>query len=246
MTERTEQRALSGTLLEGQQSQLANRLLTAFVIAAFPFLLVMGNVRLVMTPAFLNFEYTRPGFPADFYGFTQEDRLHFAPYAVNYLLNSEDITYLGDLTFPDGSPLFNERELRHMRDVKVVTQLTYGVAVVAALAALGAGYALGKRGLLRMTLFRASLLTLGLIVAIVIAAVLNWNFFFTAFHTLFFESGTWYFAYSDTLIRLFPEQFWFDAALMIGGLTTLEAALVLVLTWYRRPHPVKAINPDNV
>jgi uncharacterized membrane protein len=31
---------------------------------------------------------------------------------------------------------------------------------------------------------------------------------FVGFHQVFFDAGTWTFAYSDTLIRLFPERFW--------------------------------------
>lgn len=205
--------------------------LSAFLSIAFPLVMVMLNVRLVMTPAFLTFEYTRPGFPEDFYGFTQADRLNYAPYAINYLLNGEGITYLGDLRFPDGTSLFNDRELRHMRDVKTVTQIAYGTALVVSLLALGAAYILWRRHRLALALFRGSLLTLGMIAAVIFSTVLNWNFFFTGFHTLFFKSGTWYFAYSDTLIRLFPEQFWFDASLLIGGLTIAEALAVLLLAW---------------
>ena len=209
-------------------------ILRTFLTIAFPLLVVLVIVRLIMTPAFLTLEYNRPGFPADFYGLTREERLEYAPYAIDYLFNGEDVTFLGDLTFPDGTPMFNVRELRHMHDVKIVTQIAFGAALV-----LGISYAVvviflwrrGWRTTLRQALFSASLLTLGIIFSIVFVAVLNWDFFFTAFHTLFFEDDTWYFAYSDTLIRLFPEQFWFDAALLIGGLTVLTSLIILGVTW---------------
>ncbi|MBZ0286007.1 MAG: DUF1461 domain-containing protein, partial [Anaerolineae bacterium] len=130
-------------------------------------------------------------------------------------------------------PLFNERELRHMNDVQVVTQVAFALTL---LLAVLAGLALtllrrGAPGMVRLALFRGSLLTLGLVAAIIVVAVFNWEFFFVGFHSLFFESNTWYFEYSDTLIRLFPEQFWFDAALLVGGLTTLTALGVLFVTW---------------
>jgi integral membrane protein (TIGR01906 family) len=201
-----------------------------FVTIVLPLLFIMVNVRLAMSPVFLNFEYARPNFPVDMYGFTQEDRLRYAPYAINYLLNGEDITYLGDLKFDDGASLFNARELRHMRDVKTLTQIAYIAATVTGLLVAIAGYFLWQRGRLHMALFRGALVTLALIVAIVLAAVISWDVFFTGFHSLFFESDTWYFAYSDTLIRLFPEQFWFDAALLIGGLAVIEALVVIAFT----------------
>jgi integral membrane protein (TIGR01906 family) len=204
-------------------------------MVAVPLLLTMGSVRLVMTPAFLSLEYNRPGFPDDVFGFTREDRLNYAPFALNYLLNGAAITYLGDLRFPDGKSLYTVEELRHMRDVKIVTQAAFGIAIVVGLATLAGIVFMWRSRALRPTLWQAllngSLLTGGLIAAIVIGAVFAWDNFFTLFHTIFFAAGTWQFAYSDTLIRLFPEQFWFDAALTIGGLTTAGAVLVGAAAW---------------
>jgi integral membrane protein (TIGR01906 family) len=217
---------------EQQPSRLGIRLLQVFIAVAFPVLLVLLNARLVMSPAFLYFEYTRPDFPDDYYGLTMQDRLNYAPYAINYLLNGADITYLGDLRFADGAPLFNERELRHMHDVKLMTQIAFGGALIVSILAITAGYVLLHLGRLTRALMQGSMATLGLIATIVIVAIFSWDTFFTGFHSLFFADGTWYFAYSDTLIRLFPEQFWFDAALLVGGLTTLQAGLVLLVIWY--------------
>ena len=38
-----------------------------------------------------------------------------------------------------------------------------------------------------------------------------------ALHDLLFPPGTWIFPFSDTLIRLFPEQFWRDALAALAG-----------------------------
>jgi len=205
-----------------------------YLILIFPVLLVLISARLVMSEVFLQFEYNRPGFPEDYYGMTREQRLHYAPFAVAYLLNGEGIDFLANLKFPDGEPLFNARELRHMQDVKTVTQIAFAVAVVSGLLALASAVYLYSRSrtALRKSLFQGSILTLAIVAAIIIVAILNWNYFFTLFHTLFFESGTWYFLYSDSLIRLFPEQFWFDAALTIGAFTVLGALVTLLAVWF--------------
>lgn len=209
------------------------RIAQTYLVIAFPVLLVLLAVRLVMTPLFLQFEYNRADFPADPYGFTREDRFAYAPYALDYLLNGAGIEYLGDLKFEDGGALYNADELRHMRDVKTVTQMAFGGALVGGMLAIGAGVYLLRRNAerLRRALFFGALLTLAMVAAIIIVAVVNWEFFFVTFHQLFFQSGTWYFPTSDTLIRLFPEQFWFDAALVIGGITVLTALIVLGITW---------------
>lgn len=214
--------------------RLSYALIGLFLTLAVPVLLTLFSVRLVMTPLFIQLEYNRPGFPVDRYGFTLDDRLRLAPYAVNYLLNGEDIDYLGDLTFSDGSPLYTARELHHMADVKIVTQIAYLVLAIITGVTLALVVWMNRdserRAVLRQGLFNGAALTLGLIVMIVVGAVVAWDVFFTTFHQMFFADGTWVFLYSDTLIRLFPEQFWFDAALFIGALTVIGAVVTLFLT----------------
>lgn len=211
------------------------RLAEAYLTVAFPVLLVLIAARLVMTPLFLQFEYNRPDFPDDPFGFTREDRFTYAPYALDYLLNGEGIEYLADLKFPNGASLYQADELYHMRDVKSLTQIAFGSAVAGGLLAIGAMVYLRRRarGELNRALFFGSTLTLGIVAAIVILALVDWEFFFVGFHRLFFAGGTWYFPTSDTLIRLFPEQFWFDAALTIGGITVGTSLIVCFVTWRR-------------
>ena len=48
-----------------------------------PIIMVLTSVRLLMTDAFVRFNYALPGFPEDRYGFTQADRLHHAPIALD-------------------------------------------------------------------------------------------------------------------------------------------------------------------
>jgi integral membrane protein (TIGR01906 family) len=58
-------------------------------------------------------------------------------------------------------------------------------------------------------------------------AVAFWQFF-TLFHELFFKGNSWLFENSDTLIRLFPLQFWQDAFLWVG-IIAVGGALGLAL-----------------
>ncbi|MEW6239233.1 MAG: TIGR01906 family membrane protein [Chloroflexota bacterium] len=188
-----------------------------------PIFLIGLALRLLLTPVFPQIEYRMPGFPPDEYSFTLQDRLHWSKFAVEYLVNDADISYLGDLQFEDGSPLFNERELSHMDDVKAVTRgaLAAFYAVVLVLAALGLWAWRGdwlpafRQGLRRGGWLMVALAALiGVIVAagMFLSADLFWAFF-SGFHTLFFEGDSWLFLYSDTLIRLFPLRFWQDAFL---------------------------------
>ncbi len=219
MTTVTETRTPNGVL----------RIAKTYLIVIFPIVLVLLAARLVMTPLFLQFEYNRADFPEDSFGFTREDRLNYAPYALNYLLNGAGVKYLGDLKDADGRLLYEADELRHMRDVKNLTQIAFGVAFVAGLIGIADAVFLFRRSResLRGALFYAAFVTLALVVAIVVVALVDWEGFFVSFHEMFFQNATWYFPTSDTLIRLFPEQFWFDAALTIGGITVGVSLLTM-------------------
>lgn len=169
-----------------------------------------------------------PGFPADEYGFTLEDRLRWAPYAQIYLTNNEGIEFLADLQFDDGTPLFNERELSHMKDVKIVTKGALNVfyGALAGLALLGLwskrphqmrAYLQGLKQGGWVIVGLAGVVAIVVLVGMFLSPELFWGFF-EGFHSLFFEGDSWLFLYTDTLIRLFPLRFWQDTFLFAAGL----------------------------
>lgn len=211
---------------------------TLLLTLAIPVVLVLVSVRLVMSPVFLAYEYNRPGFPVDAYGITREERLTYGPLAVDYLLNDAGIETLSSQVFSNGTRLYTPLELQHMEDVKVVTQTAFNLLVILLISLAASAFFLLRSNshierikAFWQGLFNGGLLTLGLIVTIVFGAIFAWDYFFVTFHRLFFADGTWVFLYSDTLIRLFPERLWFDAALLIGLLTVSGAAILILFSW---------------
>lgn len=201
-------------------------LLSYLVSLATPLVLIGLALRILLTPLYYTIEYNMPYFPADEYGFTKEDRLKWAKPSVEYLVNSADISYLGDLKFDNGTPIYGEAELSHMHDVKNVVQgalkawyLSIAVLVVLAILAQRSGWMpLYLTGLRRGGWWMIGLAaTLGFIAGagILLNPDIFWNFF-AWFHSLFFEGDSWLFYYSDTLIRLFPIRFWQDAVIAIA------------------------------
>jgi integral membrane protein (TIGR01906 family) len=188
-----------------------------------PLALIGTALRILLSPLYFNVEYRMPYFPMDEYGLTQQDRLQWAPFALTYLTNGADISYLGDLKFDDGTSLYNERELSHMADVKQVVINALGVWTIS-LISLAVLAFLAKRGDwipdYLNALRRGGWWMIGLAAALGLIAgagiTLNPNIFwqfFTLFHKIFFTGDSWLFYYSDTLIRLFPMRFWQDAFL---------------------------------
>lgn len=159
---------------------------------------------------------------------------------------------LGDL-YSDGpfdaalsgdEPLLNERERSHMHDVAVLVRILLGVLIIAVV--LG-GVALAWLRREPRRVGRIMFVVGGLIggVAVVLAAVFAVAFepAFLFFHELFFPPGTYLFEPGSRLITLFPEGFWFDAALAAGATVVLAALLVTLLgfgLWRRQAPPASA------
>ena len=223
---------------------IKSRAMKLLLALALLCLLMMTAARLLLSHEFLRLEYFRPGFPADSYGFSVDDRMMYGRVAIDYLFNREPIAFLGELRLPLGlcflpptaaedCSLFTQAELRHMWDVKQVAQIAFALAAVCAVIIVVALLLDWRAGLAGLQL--GAWLTLLLIGGLGVVAVGAWDSAFDRFHEIFFAAGSWRFAYSDSLIRLFPEQIFIDATLFIAAFCVGGACLVLALCRWALP-----------
>ena len=216
------------------------RIPQALIVLLLPLMLVMGSVRLLVTDEYLAFDYGKADFSADPFGFDRAQRLALASANFHYVREGQSIATLADQRL-GGAPLYNDRELKHMQDVQNVYQAVWLVWRIAAgivlLAALALVWRTEGQPALAAAIKWGGLLTAVLVAVVGLLAVIAWRFWFVAFHQIFFTPGTWMFAYSDTLIRLFPEKFWFDAALTISGLSLFGGLLLALIGWRWQPQP---------
>ncbi len=196
------------------------------IVLFAPFLITVGSAMIFMQPLAIKLEYSRPGFPADRYGFSGAERYRLAVIGLKSVVLPGYLDDLANARTADGKKAFNEREVSHMRDVRklvaVLQELWIVMAIVAAVATAWLG---GKS---RRYWGYGGLLTL--VVLAVLIALVWWNFdwFFTGFHHLFFEGNTWIFPETDTLIRLYPWKFWDDITWGVGIFAILvSSALTL-------------------
>lgn len=129
-------------------------------------------------------------------------------------------------------PLFNEREIAHMRDVKALVGRAYllldGAVLVVVLYAV-ASFSFRSDAMRRVAgaVLAGSLLTGALIVAFGVASLAGFDRLFTEFHVLSFSNDFWELDPArDHLVQMFPLGFWFDVTMFVG-LIALLAALVL-------------------
>jgi len=119
---------------------------------------------------------------------------------------------------------FDESAVAHLEDVRDVIRLaraaTVLLAIVVAVVSFLAVRARRTRELAEV-LVRAGFVTVALPLVAGVAGALSFDAVFTAFHGLFFESGTWTFPADSLLIQVFPEAFWAVAGVCWGGLMVL-------------------------
>lgn len=210
------------------------RILKILIVLAVPFFVILGSIRLLTTEQYLAFEYGRAGFPLDPFGFTQRERFDLALSNIHYVRAHVPINALSDQTL-NGAQVYNPREVSHMADVRAVFQSVSRTwqATFILLPLMGLIlWNFGERKQLMSAIRSGGLLTSGIILLIALLAIFGWQFWFETFHLFFFKPGSWLFSYSDTLIRLFPVEFWFDTTLSIA-VASLAGGLLLTLVGWR-------------
>ena len=110
---------------------MLRKILIIVIALTIPFLLVVANIRIVANPWFIQFEYNRPGFPADAYGFTLEQRTPLALAGLYSVVpEGAGMIELEQAKLPNGEPAFNAREIKHMLDVRVLMATVFPLALI--------------------------------------------------------------------------------------------------------------------
>ncbi len=196
----------------------------AFGLAVAALVLLTGPLLLFLPPV-VSFEQARHDVPA-LLGTDQAtvDR------ATRSMLG--DLLVSGDFAVSiDGrAPLLDESERSHMRDVGGVVRGLILAELLALVVALLAGRLLRGEPVRRGLAALVAGATIGA-AAVVLGAFFAFAFetAFAAFHAIFFAAGTWQFGPDSNLLRLFPQPFWFELALIAGATIVLGAALAVLL-----------------
>lgn len=211
------------------------------VILVMPIFLVLGSARIMVNTWYPRYEYAKADFPPDRYGFTTAQRLEFATVSIGFLNAPQRpevaIKLLEEQRLPgtESMPLFTVYELGHMVDVKRLTDVLWRVLLGATIIVVGGLIILLARRSTRRdgyaALFGGGLVTTGLLTVLILLVLTSWQWFFITFHDVFFQPGTWQFNWSDSLIRVFPDRFWFDAGVLLVGGALVVGIVAMVVGW---------------
>jgi integral membrane protein (TIGR01906 family) len=152
---------------------------------------------------------------------------------INYFNSGEE--YISLTVVKDDKPfeLFNQREIAHLRDVKGLIWLDYWVWLGTLIYTLVyAGVSLfwrRKRYWRRLAwgVVGGGGITLALMLALGLGALLNFAQLFIQFHHISFANELWKLdPAKDYLIMLFPQGFWYDATVFCAVTTAVGAAIL--------------------
>ena len=200
-------------------------------ILCLPLLLLMASIGWAVNSSWL-YEY---GFEkynvSQTTGLAEAELEKAATGLIRYFNSDEEYISLSVVKDDKSFVLFNEREVAHLLDVKGLIWLGYRVLVGTLIYVLVyAGVSLfwwKERRQLAWGLVGGSGLTLALMLALGLGALLNFDQLFLQFHLISFTNELWQLdPTKDYLIMLFPQGFWYDATLFCG-LGTVVAAVVL-------------------
>ena len=219
-------------------SSWLNKLFPFIITLAVPVVLILSNVFLFATPEWLAFQYSQPDFPPSV-RFTPADRYKFASESIEYIRGNRTLTQFRALG------VYEEREIKHMVDVRDLVDKVKIVLPTLALLAIVALIVLARRTstpalplkgggslVAARALVNGAMLTIGLFLFVGIFAAVGFQTFFTLFHRIFFEGDTWLFNYTDSLIQFYPLPFWFATSLALVGLTIVQAAIIGAIGWW--------------
>lgn len=156
---------------------------------------------------------------------------------ISYFNSSEELIDIS--VEKDGQPLtlFNEREVSHLKDVKDLFWLDYKIffGTLIYVLAYGGVYFFWRRPRYWRQLARLMLIgsgiTLGIMLALWVGSLINFDQLFMQFHLLSFSNDFWQLDPSrDYLLMLFPEGFWYDATLFIALGATVMAIVLGILS----------------
>ena len=131
--------------------------------------------------------------------------------------------------------IFSPREVLHMRDVKQLVWMVYGVATLSGVYLLlvtGVGILTRPRfprEVAKLCVWGGGL-TIGLVAAIGLFALVGFDTLFLKFHQFSFSNDLWKLdARRDYLLMMFPQEFWLDATIWVATRAVAGAGLLMAV-----------------
>ena len=228
----------------------ARWLAAAIFVVCVPVFLLLTNVRIAGTDeAVFGYGFSAYNIPA-VTGIARPELDRAAHEIVRYFTSGDPDSLLDVRVQVGGAgepqPLYNEREVIHMRDVKQMFQFFFHLqefAFVYIVTYVAGVYLWSREQSLRRLARLAEIggvATAGALGVGALAMLVGFDQLFLLFHVVSFANDFWQLdPATDRLVQMFPQGFWFDVSIGVGLLTVVEGAVVALggygyLEWTER------------
>ena len=166
-------------------------------------------------------------------GITNADLRQVGADIRSYINSSDEPMDIQTNIFGVEEDLFNSKEIAHMKDVKNLVRAVYILALVSVIY-LSSMTLFGfiKQGRLFTLAIAKRLaigggLTMAMLILFSLVAVIGFDSLFIKFHEISFANDFWRLnPRTDYLVRIFPNNFWFDATVWVA-LRAIVGALII-------------------
>ena len=208
----------------------------ALFIVAIPLFLITGSVTWAFnSPGLFNDGFEKYSISRNS-GITNNDLRRVGADIRSYINSGDEPLSVQTRILGEKRALFNDREVAHMKDVKQLVRGVYVLALASAvylafMTSIGFVVQRGRFvGLFAKRLAWGGGLTLVLLMVFGIVASVGFDSVFLKFHQLSFANDFWQLdPRTDYLVRIFPQDFWFDATLWVV-VRAIAGALLLTVT----------------
>ena len=129
--------------------------------------------------------------------------------------------------------IISKREVSHLMDVRNLIENTLLVHLLSMVSLVSSILILTKEGTSIKKIkkyFNIGLaITVGVILLAIAFVLSDFNLLFIKFHRIFFQDSTWTFAPSDTVIQLFPFDFWVNMTQIVLFSVVIETIAVFLI-----------------
>ena len=192
------------------------------------------NSSLLYTHGFEKYD-VRQSLAENGFNLTDDDMAGIARGFIHYFNSSEEYISLTVQQNNETVALFNNEEIIHFKDVKKLFRFDYNVllgtfcyCLVFSLVSI-----FGRKGKNRNNLagdtIKGSVLSLGLMLLLGIGALVDFDSLFYQFHLLVFTNSFW--SAEGNMLLLFPDGFWYDAAVYIVIAIALLSVILGGISW---------------
>lgn len=167
---------------------------------------------------------------------TNADMTNIARGFVHYWNSSEEYINLTVQQQGKTVALFNNEEIIHFKDVKSLFRLDYDVllgtfiyCLMFSIVSFFRRKVLDRKKLAEAALWGSGI-TLGLMLLLGIGTLMNFDNLFYQFHLLIFTNQYW--SVEGNMLLLFPDGFWYDAAIYCVMAIAALAVILGALSWF--------------